>query len=80
MLICTPINTVELTVEEGIAELASICSMEVCISGHATYQTIPQPRPMGKILLEKMGVLLPKAIPLRNAIVATKKKLVTSGK
>ncbi len=73
-------HSVELTVEEGIAELASICSMEVCISGHTAYQTIPQPRPMGKILLEKMGVLLPKAIPLRNAIVATKKKLVTSRK
>lgn len=66
---------VELTVEEGIAELASICSLEIHIPGHAICQTIPEPRPMGKILLEKLGITLPQAIPHRNAIVATTKKL-----
>jgi transposase len=68
---------VELTVEEGIAELASICSLEIHMRDHAVCQTIPEPRPMGKTLLEKLNITLPKAIPSRKAIVATTKKLVS---
>jgi hypothetical protein len=68
---------VELTVEEGIAELASICSLEIHMRDHVVCQTIPQPRPMGKTLLEKLNITLPQAIPSRKAIVATTKKLVS---
>lgn len=71
---------IELTVEEGIAELASICSIQMQVPGQAVYQTIPEPRAMGKLLLEKMGVVLPDAIPCRQALVVTKKKLVSERK
>lgn len=71
---------IELTTEEGIAELASICSIEVNIPGSAAYQTIPEPRPFGKLLLQKAGVTLPHAIPCHNVVVDTRKKLVSERK
>lgn len=71
---------VELTVEEGIAELASICSIEVVTAGQVSYQTIPEPRQLGKILLSKVGVSLPDAIPCRNVEVVTRKKLISERK
>ena len=70
---------VELTVEEGIEELKSICTMEV----HApqiAYQKIPEPRPMGKFLLEKAGVSLPDALPCKGMVIVTRKKLVSERK
>lgn len=71
---------VELTVEEGIAELASIHSLEVHMLGHAVFQTIPKPRPMAQLLLEKIEVSLPNAIPPCHAAVVTRKKLVSERK
>jgi transposase len=73
-------HCVEVTVEEGIAELTSICSIEIFVPHHVSYQAIPSPRPMGNLLLQKMEVTLPKVIPLRSAIVDTKKKLVKARK
>jgi transposase len=72
---------VEVTVEEGVRELASICSVEVVSpDGRLSYQTIPEPRDMGKTLLEKTGISLPDAIPCRNANVDTRKKLTSERK
>ena len=71
---------VELTVEEGIKELASICSIEVITAGQVSYQTIPEPRELGKILLAKIGICLPDAIPCLNVKVDTRKKLVSERK
>jgi transposase len=72
---------VELTVEEGIKELASICSVEVVSpDGKLSYQTIPEPRELGKVLLNKTGASLPDAIPCRNVNVDTRKKLTSERK
>ena len=71
---------VELTVEEGIRELASLCSIEVITADQLSYQTIPEPRELGKILLSKIGISLPDAIPCRNVKVVTRKKLVSERK
>jgi transposase len=68
---------VELTVEEGIAELASICSLEIQLPGQTVWQTIPEPKSIGRTLLSKLDISLPKAIPYRNATVSTTKKLVS---
>ena len=65
----------EVTVEEGLSDLAELCATEVIV-GSASVQTIPQPRDSGKALLEAAGVSLPDAIPCRNAKVVTRKKLV----
>ena len=71
---------IELTVEEGIRELASICSIEVITGDQLSYQTIPEPRELGKMLLSKIGINLPDAIPCRNVKVVTRKKLVSERK
>ena len=73
-------RSIELTVEEGVAELASICSIEVLVKDKVGYQTIPEPRTLGKSLLKALGIALPEVIPFRNAIVVTKKKLVSERK
>jgi hypothetical protein len=68
-------HEVELTVEEGIAELASICAIELTLSNQTTCQVIPEPRPLGKLLLEKADITLPDAIPHKGITVVTRKKL-----
>lgn len=73
-------SDVELTVEEGIAELASICTMALIMPNHVTCQLIPEPRPLGKRLLERVDVTLPDAIPHRNIPVVTRKQLVSERK
>jgi transposase len=66
---------VEVTIEEGIEELCSLCATEVVI-GNLSVQTIPRPRATGQMLLEKADITLPDAIPTRKATVFTRKKLV----
>jgi transposase len=65
---------IEVTIEEGIEELSSLCATEVVI-GNLSIQTIPQPRQIGKMLLEKADITLPDAIPCKKAVVFTRKKL-----
>ena len=66
---------IEVTIEEGIAELSSLCTTEVVI-GNLSIQTIPIPRENVKMLLEKANITLPDAIPCSNETVLTRKKLV----
>lgn len=65
----------EITIEEGIEELSSVCATEVIIGGVAI-QTVPTPRQMGQQLLKKANVTLPDAIPRRDVAVHTRKRLV----
>jgi len=68
-------HDIEVTIEEGIDELCSLCATEVVI-GSVTVQTIPRPRENVQMLLEKVDITLPDAIPSRKANVFTRKKLV----
>lgn len=72
---------VELTVEEGIKELVSICTVEVISpDGQLSYQTIPETKELDKVLLAKIGISPPRVIPCRNVNVDTRKKLVSGRK
>ena len=73
-------HDVELTVEEGIVELASIGAIELLLPNQSSCQVIPEPRPLGKRLLEKAGITLPDAIPHAEITVVTRKKLVSQRK
>jgi transposase len=64
----------DITVEEGIDELAAIHMQEVCV-GNTRIQNIPTPNEIGKRLLEKAGMILPTVLPSKVANVHTKKKL-----
>lgn len=64
----------DLTIEEGIDELAAIHMQEIHL-GTARIHDIPTPNKIGQQLLQKAGVQLPSVLPLRTANVDTKKKL-----
>lgn len=68
---------IDVTVKEDIAELSSICTLQIKISGLASYQTIPEPKPLGKQLLKKSNIKLSPAIQSLGAIVHTRKTLVS---
>jgi len=72
-------HDLEVTVEEGISELGSIHTIEVHFP-KMSYQQIPQPRSSTAVLLEKAGITLPDAIPLKGVSVLTRKKLVSERK
>ena len=64
-----------LTVGEGIQELASLCVTEVVINGQVKAQLVPEGRPQVKRLLELAQVELPKKLRSVGSLVATKKHL-----
>jgi transposase len=64
----------EMTIEEGIEELASISTIFVEFAG-ATCQTIPEPRPQGRQLLQELDITLPDAIPHRNVTICPRKQI-----
>lgn len=64
-----------MTVEEGINELSSLCLEEIHINGVARYHQIPQPRASVQQLLDATRVKLPTTIPSKGVVVTTKKKL-----
>lgn len=66
---------IDLTVEEGIKELSTLCSIEIEISECSKINHIPQPRESIKNLLKAANVILPTTLPSKGVIVSTKKKL-----
>lgn len=70
----------DLTVEEGIRELETLCSTEIHIQGQASCQQIPKPRESSKALLEALDIHMPEALPHRKVEVVTRKKLPTRRK
>lgn len=68
-------SPLDLTVEEGISSLATLCAMEVSVKGQGTFCRIPNPRESSKRLLEAIGIHLPEVLPERKVRVVTKKKL-----
>lgn len=64
----------DMTVAEGLHQLATLCAMEVAINGKTTCK-IPQPSESSQKLLDALGVALPKVLVPQKAKVVTKKKL-----
>lgn len=70
----------DVTVEEGIDELSSLCANEVSFDGKQQCNQIPLPRGSVKGLLDAAGVRMPEALPSTGVIVTTKKKLTSRRK
>ena len=66
---------IDLTVQEGLDRLASLCLIEVIIGGRAAYHRVPTPRDDVRRLFEAADVAVPAALPLAPARVATKQNL-----
>ena len=63
------------TVEEGIDQLATLCATQVLIKGKAHCNQIPQPRVFLQQLLKAAQVILPHVLASKGVNVTTKKKL-----
>ena len=70
----------DLTVEEGLDELKSLCTTQVVIKGRAVLHNIPQPRTTVQCLLNAAHVTLPNSIADRGVCVSTRKKLTEERK
>jgi transposase len=64
-----------LTVQEGIAQLAGLCLVEVTVNGQVPFSKIPEPSAEVQTLLDSARVSLPSALPGKRPKVSTKKKL-----
>ena len=64
---------IDLTVQEGLDRLASLCVVEVIIGGRPSCNQVPTPRDDVRQLFEAAGVAIPAALPLAPARVATRK-------
>jgi hypothetical protein len=64
-----------LTVEEGLAQLATLCSMEVSVEGGASCLRVPAPRDQSRSLLRAADVQLPQALPHLGTRVVTRRPL-----
>jgi transposase len=70
----------DLTVEEGLDELKSLCTTQVVVQGRPVLHNIPRPRASVQQLLDAAGVTLPKSIADRGVRVSTRKKLAKQRK
>jgi transposase len=66
---------IDVTIEEGVKELDSIC-LNTIMNGGKGFQVIPKPRLLGKRLLEALDIELPTIIPDRGITISPRKKLV----
>src|SRR5467141_1627068 len=68
-------STFDLTVEEGLHTLATLCLVEVLPHNAPSYHCIPTPRDAIARLLHSADITLPKAFSLSGVRVSTRKKL-----
>lgn len=70
----------DITVEEGLTQLNSLCAQEVTIGKQAAYLTVPEPRDSLARLFAASNIAPPTNLPRSNANVATKRKLTSRRK
>jgi hypothetical protein len=68
-------SPLDLTVEEGLHALATLCLVEVAPQNAPSYHCIPTPRAFIAQLLRSADIKLPKVFSLSGTRVSTKKKL-----
>ena len=65
----------DVTVEEGLKQLMTVCSMEMQAKNQASCLKIPRPREKSRQLLKALDIRMPTVLPHRNVRVVTRKKL-----
>jgi hypothetical protein len=68
-------QNLNVTVQEGLDELATLCTTQLMVDGAVKINDIPEPRESVKELLEAANIRLPKYLPCSGIHVTTKKKL-----
>jgi hypothetical protein len=67
----------DLTVEEGLGALKTLCTMHIRLDAGSELQQIPTPREQSRALLGALGIEMPPFLAQRNVRVATKRKLTS---
>lgn len=70
----------DLTVEEGLKQLSTLCSIEMKVKGQGSCLKIPRPRKKSRELLKALDVSMPIVLPHREVRVVTRKKLTEQRK
>jgi len=65
----------DLTVEEGLEQLTTLCATEILVKGKVRCNQIPIPRDLSQKLLRAADLHLPEALPHLGARVVTRRKL-----
>jgi len=65
----------DLTVEEGLQQLSTLCSMEIKVENQASCLKIPRPRERSRQLLKALDIRIPTVLPHRKVRVVTRKNL-----
>lgn len=65
----------DLTVEEGLEQLTTLCSTEILVKGEVRGNQIPIPRDLSQKLLKAADIHLPQVLPHLEARVVTRRKL-----
>jgi len=65
----------DMTVQEGLSQLSTLCAMEMKVNGSPTCLKLPKPREQSLKLLDALGVTLPSVLPHKEVNVVTRKQL-----
>jgi len=65
----------DMTVEEGLDALKTLCTMTVTVDDGYSLHQIPAPRPNSQQLLDALDIKMPNALPSINIMADTKRKL-----
>jgi len=65
----------DLTVEEGLQQLTTLCSTQILVKGEVRGNQIPTPRDISQKLLKAAAIQLPQVLPHLGARVVTRRKL-----
>jgi hypothetical protein len=68
-------TALDVTVEEGLHQLQTLCATEISVQGGASCLRIPTPSPTSLSLLQALHIQLPKLLPHTQTPVVTRKKL-----
>jgi hypothetical protein len=68
-------TTLDVTIEEGLHQLQTLCTTEISLEGGGSCLRIPTPSPSSLALLNALNIQLPKLLPHTETRVVTRKKL-----
>jgi len=68
-------TSLDVTVEEGLHQLQTLCSTQMKVEGGGSCLRIPAPGAGSRALLQALEITLPDALPHTHARVVTRKKL-----
>lgn len=68
-------TALDLTVEEGLDQLQTLCATEIRVKGGRSCLRIPRPRHTSRALLDALHITLPEALPHTETHVVTRRKL-----